>query len=80
MAGFKGAPGGDDYRQLWINPNDDRRMILASDQGTIVSVDGGGSWSSWNNQPTGQFYHVTTDNGFPYTSTAPSRTTAPAWS
>ncbi len=65
-AGFKGAPGGDDYHQLWINPNDDRRMILASDQGTIVSVDGGGSWSSWNNQPTGQFYHVTTDNRFPY--------------
>ena len=65
-AGFKGAPGGDDYHQLWINPNDDRRMILASDQGTIVSVDGGGSWSSWNNQPTGQFYHVATDNRFPY--------------
>ena len=64
--GFKGAPGGDDYHQLWINPNDDRRMILASDQGTIVSVDGGGSWSSWNNQPTGQFYHVTTDDRFPY--------------
>ncbi len=65
-AGFKGAPGGDDYHQLWINPKDDRRMILASDQGTIVSVDGGGSWSSWNNQPTGQFYHVTTDDRFPY--------------
>jgi photosystem II stability/assembly factor-like uncharacterized protein len=65
-AGFKGAPGGDDYHQLWINPNDDQRMVLASDQGTIVSVDGGGSWSSWNNQPTGQFYHVTTDDRFPY--------------
>ncbi len=64
--GFKGAPGGDDYHQLWINPNDDNRMVLASDQGTIVSVDGGGSWSSWNNQPTGQFYHVTTDDRFPY--------------
>ncbi|HVC19287.1 MAG TPA: hypothetical protein VNE16_04350, partial [Vicinamibacterales bacterium] len=63
---FKGAPGGDDYHQIWINPNDDRRMILASDQGTIVSVDGGRSWSSWNNQPTGQFYHVTTDDRFPY--------------
>jgi photosystem II stability/assembly factor-like uncharacterized protein len=65
-AGFKGAPGGDDYHQLWINPNDDRRMILASDQGTIVSVNGGGNWSSWNNQPTGQFYHVATDDRFPY--------------
>ncbi len=63
---FKGAPGGDDYHQLWINPDNDRRMILASDQGAIVTVDGGRSWSSWNNQPTGQFYHVVTDNRFPY--------------
>jgi photosystem II stability/assembly factor-like uncharacterized protein len=63
---FKGAPGGDDYHQLWINPNDDKRMILASDQGTIVSVNGGGNWSSWNNQPTGQFYHVATDDRAPY--------------
>jgi len=63
---FKGAPGGDDYHQLWIDPADSRRMILASDQGAVVTVDGGLTWSSWYNQPTAQFYHVATDARFPY--------------
>lgn len=63
---IKGAPGGDDYHYLWIDPNDGRRMIVASDQGAVISVDWGKTWSSWYNQPTGQFYHVTTDNRFPY--------------
>jgi len=63
---LKGAPGGDDYHQLWIAPDDPSRMILACDQGAAVSVDGGATWSSWYNQPTGQFYHVSTDNRFPY--------------
>ena len=63
---IKGAPGGDDYHFLWIDPHDSRRMILASDQGTVISLDGGVSWTSWMNQPTGQFYHVATDNQFPY--------------
>jgi photosystem II stability/assembly factor-like uncharacterized protein len=63
---FKGAPGGDDYHQLWIDSADSRRMILASDQGAAVSVDGGLTWSSWYNQPTAQFYHVATDAQFPY--------------
>ena len=63
---LKGAPGGDDYHQLWVAPDDPERMILASDQGAAVSVDGGKTWSSWYNQPTGQFYHVSTDNRFPY--------------
>lgn len=63
---IKGAPGGDDYHYLWIDPMDDNRMVVASDQGTVVSVDGGKTWSGWYNQPTGQFYHVTTDNQFPY--------------
>src|SRR3974390_1727645 len=62
----RGAPGGDDYHQLWIDPANSARMALATDQGTSVSVDGGATWSSWFNQPIGQFYHVTTDNGFPY--------------
>nr|MDQ2969654.1 glycoside hydrolase [Acidobacteriota bacterium] len=62
----KGAPGGDDYHQLWIDPTDPRRMVVASDQGTVVSVDGGKTWSSWYNQPTAQFYHVITDNQVPY--------------
>ncbi|HXE32171.1 MAG TPA: hypothetical protein VN515_10270, partial [Terriglobales bacterium] len=63
---IKGAPGGDDYHQLWVNPNDANHMILSSDQGVIVSVDGAESWSSWNNQPTGQYYHITADNRNPF--------------
>jgi photosystem II stability/assembly factor-like uncharacterized protein len=62
----KGAPGGDDYHTLWIDPHAPRRRILGVDQGCVVSVDGGATWSSWYNQPTGQFYHVSTDNRFPY--------------
>jgi photosystem II stability/assembly factor-like uncharacterized protein len=63
---IKGAPGGDDYHFLWIDPQNSTHMALASDQGTVISVDGGNTWSSWYNQPTGQFYHVSTDNQFPY--------------
>jgi photosystem II stability/assembly factor-like uncharacterized protein len=66
FAPLKGAPGGDDYHQLWVNPKDAKRMVLSSDQGTIVSVDGGKTWSSWYNQPTAQIYHVAADNRFPY--------------
>ena len=62
----KGAPGGDDYHQMWINPKDGNRMVLSSDQGTVVSVDGGKTWSTWYNQPTAQIYHVAADNRFPY--------------
>ncbi|MBV8244470.1 MAG: hypothetical protein JOZ38_00975, partial [Candidatus Eremiobacteraeota bacterium] len=62
----KGSPGGDDYHQLWIDPTDGNRMILGSDQGTVVSLDGAQTWSSWYNQPTGQMYHVITDSRFPY--------------
>jgi photosystem II stability/assembly factor-like uncharacterized protein len=63
---IKGAPGGDDYHQLWIAPEDPGRMIVASDQGAIVSVDGAATWSSWYNQPTAQLYHVAADYRFPY--------------
>ena len=63
---IKGAPGGDDYHFLWIDPADPTRMILGCDQGASISVDYGETWTTWNNQPTGQFYHVTTDNQFPY--------------
>jgi photosystem II stability/assembly factor-like uncharacterized protein len=63
---IKGAPGGDDYHQLWINPDDPKRMIVASDQGSIVTVDGAVTWSSWYNQPTAQIYHVAADYRFPY--------------
>jgi len=63
---IKGAPGGDDYHQLWIDPDYPQRMILGCDQGVIVTRNSGETWSSWYNQPTGQFYHVATDNRFPY--------------
>jgi len=62
----RGSPGGDDYHFLWIDPDHPERMITAADQGTIVTVNGGASWSSWYNQPTGQFYHLATDDRFPY--------------
>ena len=61
-----GDPTGDDYHTLWIDPIDSNRMILGSDQGVVVTLNGAKTWSSWYNQPTGQFYHVSTDNGFPY--------------
>ncbi len=63
---IKGAPGGDDYHTVWINPDNPQIILLASDQGAVVSVNGGQTWSSWYNQPTAQFYHVSTDNQFPY--------------
>ena len=63
---IKSAPGGDDYHQLWVNPRDGRRMVLSSDQGTVVSVDGGKTWSTWYNQPTAEIYHVAADHQFPY--------------
>ncbi len=63
---FKGAPGGDDYHTLWINPDNPDIMLFATDQGAAISVNGGETWSSWYNQPTAQFYHVITDNQFPY--------------
>jgi photosystem II stability/assembly factor-like uncharacterized protein len=66
FAAFRGAPGGDDYHQLWIDPDEPKRMILGVDQGTLITRNGGETWSSWYNQPTGQFYNVSTDNRFPY--------------
>jgi len=63
---IKGAPGGDDYHTIWINPENPDIIALASDQGLTLSVNGGQTWSSWYNQPTAQFYHVITDNQFPY--------------
>jgi photosystem II stability/assembly factor-like uncharacterized protein len=63
---YKGAPGGDDYHVMWIDPTDSQHMILGVDQGATISIDGGRTWSSWYNQPTGQFYHVITDNQFPF--------------
>jgi photosystem II stability/assembly factor-like uncharacterized protein len=66
FVGWKGAPGGDDYQRIWINRDNGQIIALSSDQGAVISVNGGATWSSWYNQPTAQFYHVTTDNRFPY--------------
>ena len=63
---IKGDPTGDDFHTLWIDPKNPDRRILGVDQGTLVTMNGGKTWSSWYNQPTGQFYHVSTDNSFPY--------------
>lgn len=62
----KGAPGGDDYHAAWINPALPSHMILGSDQGATISIDGGRTWSSWYSEPTAQMYHVSADNQFPY--------------
>jgi photosystem II stability/assembly factor-like uncharacterized protein len=64
--GIRGAPGGDDYQNVWINPNNTDIILLGSDQGAIITVNGGKTWSSWYNQPTAQLYHVGADNAFPY--------------
>jgi photosystem II stability/assembly factor-like uncharacterized protein len=65
-SGFRGAPGGDDYQNIWINPNNPNIILLVSDQGAIVSVNSGRTWSSWYNQPTAQLYHASVSNTFPY--------------
>ena len=65
-APIKASPGGDDYHQVWIAPDDPNRLIVGGDQGTIISVDGAQTWSSWYNQPTAQLYHVAPDGRFPY--------------
>jgi photosystem II stability/assembly factor-like uncharacterized protein len=64
--GWRGAPGGDDYQNIWINPNNPDVILLGSDQGAVATVNGGATWSSWYNQSTAQLYHVSADNAFPY--------------
>jgi len=63
---FKGAPGGEDYQSGWINPDNPDIVLMAADQGAVVTLNGGESWSAWYNQPTAQLYHVAADNAFPY--------------
>jgi len=62
---LKNAPHGD-HHDLWIDPNNNMRMVMADDGGAQVSNDGGDNWSTYFNQPTAQFYRVSTDNSFPY--------------
>jgi len=66
FTGFKGAPGGDDPQQLWIDPTNNNRMLFGVDQGAIVTLDGGKTWGSWYNQSNEQVYHISADNSFPY--------------
>jgi photosystem II stability/assembly factor-like uncharacterized protein len=66
FTGFKGAPGGDDPQQMWIDPTNGKRILLGLDQGATVTLDGGQTWSSWYNQSTEQVYHISTDNSYPY--------------
>lgn len=66
FTGFKGAPGGDDPQQMWIDPTNGQRIFLGLDQGATVTLDGGRTWSSWYNQSTEQVYHISVDNSFPY--------------
>jgi photosystem II stability/assembly factor-like uncharacterized protein len=63
---LRGAPGGDDYHSIWIDPGNSARMIIGTDQGVSISLNGGRTWSTWYNQPTGQLYHVSADRQFPY--------------
>ena len=65
-APVKGAPGGEDYQNGWINPDNPDIMIFGVDQGAVVTLNGGQTWSSWYNQSTAQLYHVAADNAFPY--------------
>jgi photosystem II stability/assembly factor-like uncharacterized protein len=66
FVGWKGAPGGDDYQRIWISSENPQITAISADQGAAISVNRGNTWSSWYNQPTAQFYDVTTDNRFPY--------------
>jgi photosystem II stability/assembly factor-like uncharacterized protein len=66
FTGFKGAPGGDDPQQMWLDPTSGDRILLGLDQGAVVTLDGGKTWGSWYNQSTEQVYHISTDNSFPY--------------
>ncbi|HEV2285839.1 MAG TPA: hypothetical protein VGR80_07335 [Steroidobacteraceae bacterium] len=63
---LRGAPGGDDYQNMWVSPADPRVLALVSDQGAAITVNGGQTWSSWLNQPTAQLYHVSATPTFPY--------------
>ena len=66
FTGLKGAPGGDDPQQLWIDPTNGQRMLMGLDQGAVVTLDGGSTWTSYYNQSTEQIYHLAVDNSSPY--------------
>ena len=63
---FKGAPGGEDYHKLWIDPTNGNRMLVGADQGASVTLDNGRTWSLWYTEVISQIYHVATDSAYPY--------------
>lgn len=73
FTGWKGTPSGEDDHVLWIAPDDSNRILIGTDQGAVITFDCGNTWTSWFNQPTGQFYRVSTDNSFPYHLYAPQQ-------
>ncbi len=73
FSAWKGTPSGEDDHVLWIAPEDPQRILMGTDQGAVITLDGGKSWNSWFNQPTGQFYRVSTDNDLPYHLYAPQQ-------
>ncbi len=73
FSAWKGTPSGEDDHVLWIAPEDPERILMGTDQGAVITLDGGKSWNTWFNQPTGQFYRVSTDNDFPYHLYAPQQ-------
>jgi photosystem II stability/assembly factor-like uncharacterized protein len=78
----KGSPGGDDYHQLWISPTDPNVMVVASDQGSVVTMNGTDDtpeWSSWYNQPTAQIYHLSVTHGFPWVVTGAQQDSGAVW-
>ena len=81
-AALRGSPGGDDYHQAWISPDDANTMIVASDQGAIITRNAKAdpsevTWSSWLNQPTAQIYHLSVDYRFPYWVTGAQQDSGP---
>ncbi len=66
LVAFKGAPGGDDPNQWWIDPTDPNHIVYGGDQGASVSLDRGQTWSSWYNQKTAEVDKIATDNRYPY--------------
>jgi hypothetical protein len=63
---FKGAPGGEDYHKVWIDPTNGKRILIGADQGATVTLDGGHTWSLWYTEPIAQIYKVATTNQYPY--------------
>jgi photosystem II stability/assembly factor-like uncharacterized protein len=66
FSAFKGAPGGEDPHEIWIDPTNGQRMLCGFDQGPAVTLDGGQTWSGYYQVPIAQIYHISTDTRYPY--------------